>query len=376
MAKKLQTNIPGVGFIFRSSYKDRKGQTKYSTKWTIRLTDGTRRPTGMADQAAAFDELVKLAGQNVAGLPTNIRGTVGELLTLSLEDAIGKGNRSLRDKKSKLEILRKEFGALRITEFKPHMAAAWLRRQQMGKPGQKSEPGALAPATKNLYMAELRHAFKLGMEADPPLCARVPKLPKFEVDNVREVMLDAEDYVKLRDAFQVDHARLFFVLAYHLGMRSGEIFLIKWEQVDFERKTIRLRMTQAKGKRARVAPIYGEMTGYLEMAKATADPKCDRVIQLEGEPVFGIRKAWATACRIAGLQGLKPHDMRRTAVTNMIEAGIPADEVMAIIGHKTNSMLRRYMIESEKTAQRVGRKMDDYAAAKLAKLPERKGLVS
>ena len=46
--------------------------------------------------------------------------------------------------------------------------------------------------------------------------------------------------------------------------------------------------------------------------------------------------------------------MRRTAVTNMIEAGIPGDEVMEIVGHRTNAMLRRYMITSEKTAIRDG----------------------
>ena len=85
-------------------------------------------------------------------------------------------------------------------------------------------------------------------------------------------------------------------------------------------------------------PIYGEMSGYLEIAMQMRAADCDRVIQFEGKPVHSIKRSWATACRNADV-GLIPHDMRRTGVTNMIAAGIPAEEFMQLVGHKTNSML-------------------------------------
>ena len=109
-------------------------------------------------------------------------------------------------------------------------------------------------------------------------------------------MLDHSDYSRLRDGFLADYARLFFVIAYHLGMRSGEILRLHWDQVDVEKKVVRLEIKQTKGKKARIAPIYGDLLGYLEMAKQTKAAECNRVIQFEGKPVHSIKTAWATAC--------------------------------------------------------------------------------
>ena len=74
-------------------------------------------------------------------------------------------------------------------------------------------------------------------------------------------MLDHSDYSRLRDAFLADHERLFFVVAYRLGMRSGEILGLRWDHVDMEKKVDRLEVKQTTGKTARIAPIYGDLTG-------------------------------------------------------------------------------------------------------------------
>ena len=74
---------------------------------------------------------------------------------------------------------------------------------------------------------------------------------------MREGFLEHEQYVALRNELP-DHQRLILVIGYHFGMRRGEILNLRWDQVDWDANIIRLEKRQTKGKKARVAPLYGE----------------------------------------------------------------------------------------------------------------------
>jgi len=82
------------------------------------------------------------------------------------------------------------------------------------------------------------------------------------------------------------------------------------------------------------------MKAEIEMAISKGSKDCPFLIQRDGCQVSksGWKKNWATACKTAGVPSALFHDLRRTAVTNMIEAGFSEKEAMEISGHRTRRL--------------------------------------
>jgi hypothetical protein len=85
------------------------------------------------------------------------------------------------------------------------------------------------------------------------------------------------------------------------------------------------------------------------------------VIHRDGRHIKSFRRAWLTACLKAGFARLVsekprvvealriPHDFRRTAIRNLERAGVRRSDAMAMVGHRTESVYRRYAISDETT---------------------------
>jgi integrase len=78
--------------------------------------------------------------------------------------------------------------------------------------------------------------------------------------------------------------------------------------------------------------------------------------------VFGIKdnfkNGFAVARKAAKVEGLRFHDLRHTAITRMVEAGMQPAEVMRVSGHTTPAMLWRYMNANVDTARRAADALD------------------
>ena len=68
---------------------------------------------------------------------------------------------------------------------------------------------------------------------------------------------------------------------------------------------------------------------------------------LQGVAYDPVRDRWRTACEQAGYPGKLFHDFRRSAVRSLERAGVPRSTAMAMVGHKTESIYRRYAIVDE-----------------------------
>jgi len=205
-----------------------------------------------------------------------------------------------------------------------------------------------ARATINREMACLRHGFKLLVQ-DKAL-SEAPVIKLLEGENVRQGFINVGDFYSVIDnLFRSVHPSVKDVLEflYHSGWRSKEVTKLEWQDVDVEGGMVRLRRENSKNKKSRMLPLRGELQNVIERRLTERRLDCPYVFHRNGQPVKSFRKAWKTACEAIGQPSLIPHDMRRSAVRNFRKAGLSENEGLAMTGHLTNSIYRRYDIIDE-----------------------------
>jgi integrase len=137
----------------------------------------------------------------------------------------------------------------------------------------------------------------------------------------------------------------------------SEVLTLEWRQVDRQAGTVRLDPGTTKNQEGRLFP-YGdllpELAAVIEGQWQERETLKKRgvivahVLHRNGKPIRDFRKAWETACGAAGCPGRIPHDFRRTAVRNLVRAGVPERVAMqppgtrpALCSTATTSSTRR-----------------------------------
>jgi integrase len=160
-----------------------------------------------------------------------------------------------------------------------------------------------------------------------------------------------------------DHVQPVVEFCYLTGWRvNSEVLPLEWRQVDFAAGEIRLDPGSTKSGAGRTFPMTAEIRALLEWLDAAITKeqrlRCPNVFQRDGQPIKSIRGAWVATRRKAGLPGKLLHDFRRTAARDFGRAGVPRGAAMAMIGHQTESMYRRYSIQDSATLRGAAARLD------------------
>src|SRR5581483_12145537 len=352
MSKRSPKHVKGLGSVFLDPP---------SPYWQLSYWNGWRQIRESArttDHSEAVKMLQRKLGEIAVGKSAGAeRIKIGALLQLVIEDYRRHDRSDLLEATQRVEnLLKAHFGQMRAAAFSTRTLNQYIELRQ--KEGKKN-------ATINRELALLRRSFRLGYEHDPQLVFRLPVIKALPENNVREGFLEADKYRLILDAL-TDEIKPVFVVAYHLGMRTGELLALKRSWVDLEEGLIYVNGRVTKNRDPKTAPIYGDMKPWLEMLLSRGQiesPKCVWLFSRDGKPVKDFKADWKNACEKAGVPELLFHDLRRTAVRNMIRAGVPEKIAMLISGHKTASMLWRYNITDTRDIKDAGKRTERYLEA-------------
>lgn len=337
--------MPSVskGTIYRQ-----KGTTRWSIKFHI---DGKamREPTGTDDREAALAILHRRVDEakRRCFVEVSRRITFEEMHQLLLENYKFKQNRT--DPSRHVRRLAESFGELRGDEITEDRIKQYARK--------RLDTEGMTPATLRRELAILKRMLRLAS----PRLPRIPLVDMPRVDNARQGFFE-EKHVRLLLPHLPPHARNLVEFLYLTGWRSSEAFRLQWTDIDWGRHTVLLR--DSKNREPRIFPfkyhprlevVLKRQREQVSTWERDHSKLCSAVFHWRGRPMKKLRRSWQNACRAAGLEGRLLHDFRRTAVRNLIRAGVQQAIAMKITGHKTDSIFRRYLIvDEELLAQATG----------------------
>lgn len=139
------------------------------------------------------------------------------------------------------------------------------------------------------------------------------------------------------------HLPLFILMALYTGQRKEAILSLRWSQVDLDAQLIDFNQPgrqRTKKRRAR-SRIAKKLLPHLIRAKRYGR-KDGPVIHIHGEPIKDVKRSFAAACKIAGLEGVTPHVLRHTSATWLMQKGVSIWDASGFLCMSAETLQRVY----------------------------------
>ncbi len=318
------------------------GLIKRGQKWTIQLRHNgrlVRRATGTSNKKLAQEieakrkiELVegKYFDKGQGNKKTFRELTEKYMTEYAIKKAVGS---KLRDGVS-LKHLLPEFGDKYLSQIIPNQIARYkVKREQEGA----------SPKSINHELGFCKHAFNIAikelewLQDNPFTKVSAEKLPQ---PRVRYLTRDEFDRL-----YQIcnDWLKTIVQIAVNTGMRQDNILSLTWQQIDLSREIINLEHTK-NGERLGLPmnePVK-KLLSELNKVRHINSPYVFHTSTGNRISAKTVRQGFHRACKKAGIQDFRFHDLRHTFASWLVQKGVSLYEVQRLLGHKTGEMTRRY----------------------------------
>ena len=138
------------------------------------------------------------------------------------------------------------------------------------------------------------------------------------------------------------HLKAIILLAADAGMRRGEILKLTWEDIDLDAGIVTVRASNTKTEKMRLVPLTARAKAELQRIRTFA-PESER----RPFPFVDFKNSWQTAKRIAGIDDLRFHDLRASAITRWQTDGVPLAIASKIAGHSDTRTTAKYYTSAD-----------------------------
>ncbi len=268
------------------------------------------------------------------------------------------GARNLKEAETRLQHLDRFFQGRRVAALSQADATSYVLKRQSG--------GA-ANSTINRELAVLTRMLHLAYETSK--LVRIPVIRKLKENAPRQGFFEREQFEAVRRRLRPD-LQTALAIGYTYGWRmQSEVLALERRQVDLDSGTLRLDPGTTKNYEGRIVYLTPALKALLAAQLERVERLSKQTRQIipylfphltgrrAGTQRGDFREAWTTACKKAGVPGMLRHDLRRTAVRNMVNLGVPERVAMKVTGHKTRSVFDRYHIVSPGDLQDVAKRL-------------------
>ena len=137
-----------------------------------------------------------------------------------------------------------------------------------------------------------------------------------------------------REGELLDHLKPMVLLALNTGLRRGELFSLKWADVDLAAQMLTVRASSSKSGQTRRIPLNVEAFAVLSAWQKRLNNTAGYVFPgAESARLTNINKSWGGVVKLAKLSGFNFHDLRHTFASRLVQGGVDLNTARTLLGH-------------------------------------------